>query len=153
MGSEKVTIKNLEVIEVDVENNKVLLKGAVPGAKGTLVLVKSDAKIAELKTEEEKQQEEKKEEEAQRQKEIEKEKALEKMATKEEDIVKHFFVTNTLNDLLFFTNRGRVFQLKAYEIPKTTRTAKGQSIANFLQLAAEEKVTALVSSDNFQQSY
>ena len=74
------------------------------------------------------------------------------MATKEEDIVKHFFVTNTLNDLLFFTNRGRVFQLKAYEIPKTTRTAKGQSIANFLQLAAEEKVTALVSSDNFQQA-
>lgn len=74
------------------------------------------------------------------------------MVTKEEDIVKHFLVTNTLSDLLFFTNQGRVFQLKAYEVPKTTRTARGQSIANFLQLAAEERVTALVSSDNFQKA-
>jgi len=74
------------------------------------------------------------------------------MVTKEEDIVKHFFVTNTLSDLLFFTNQGRVFQLKAYEIPKTTRTTKGQSIANFLQLAADEKVTALVSSDKFKEA-
>ncbi|MFH2104818.1 MAG: DNA gyrase subunit A [Parcubacteria group bacterium] len=74
------------------------------------------------------------------------------MVTKEEDIVKHFFATNTLSDLLFFTNQGRVFQLKAYEIPKTTRTTKGQSIANFLQLAADERVTALVSSDKFKEA-
>ena len=74
------------------------------------------------------------------------------MATKEEDIVRHFFVTNTLSDLLFFTNKGRVFQMKAYEVPKTTRTAKGQSIVNFLQLASEERVTALVASDDFQQA-
>lgn len=64
---------------------------------------------------------------------------------KEEDVVEHFFTTNTHNDLLFFTNMGRVFQAKAYEIPASTRTAKGQAIVNFLQLSQEESVTAVVS--------
>jgi len=64
---------------------------------------------------------------------------------KEEDVVEHFFTTNTHNDLLFFTNLGRVFQTKAYEIPVSTRTAKGQAIVNFLQLSQEEDVTAVVS--------
>lgn len=67
------------------------------------------------------------------------------MTTKEEDMVEHFFATTTHSDLLFFTNRGRVFQLKAYEIPKSTRQAKGQSIVNFLQLAQDESVQAMVS--------
>ncbi|MFA6295762.1 MAG: DNA gyrase subunit A [Patescibacteria group bacterium] len=69
------------------------------------------------------------------------------MATKEEDVVDHFFMTDTHADILFFTNSGKVFQLKAYEIPKATRQAKGQSIVNFLQLSSEEKVTALISLD------
>jgi len=69
------------------------------------------------------------------------------MATKEEDVVDHFFMTDTHSDILFFTNTGKVFQLKAYEIPKATRQAKGQSIVNFLQLSSEEKVTALISLD------
>ncbi len=66
-------------------------------------------------------------------------------AMKEEDVIDHFFLTNTHNNLLFFTNYGRVFQTKAYEIPTSTRTAKGQSIVNFLQLSPEETITAVVS--------
>jgi len=62
--------------------------------------------------------------------------------TKEEDLVEHFFTTTTHSDILFFTTKGRVFQLKAYDIPKASRTAKGQAIVNFLQLAPEEKVSA-----------
>ena len=64
---------------------------------------------------------------------------------KEEDIVDQFFLTNTHNNLLFFTNYGRVFRTKAYEIPVSSRTAKGQSIVNFLQLSPDETVTAIIS--------
>lgn len=64
---------------------------------------------------------------------------------KEEDMVEHFFFTNTHSDILFFTNLGRVFQIKAYEIPAASRTSKGQAIVNFLQLSHEEKVTATIS--------
>ena len=64
---------------------------------------------------------------------------------KEEDIMEHFFLTNTHSNLLFFTNYGRVFQTKAYEIPESKRTAKGQSLVNFLQLSPNEMVTAIIS--------
>ncbi|MCK5475197.1 MAG: DNA gyrase subunit A [Candidatus Pacebacteria bacterium] len=64
---------------------------------------------------------------------------------KEEDVVDHFFMTNTHNNLLFFTNLGRVFQSKVYEIPQSARTAKGQALVNFLQLAPGEVVTAVIS--------
>lgn len=67
--------------------------------------------------------------------------------TKEEDIIDKLFSCTTHSDLLFFTNRGRVFQLKAYEIPVASRQAKGQNIVNFLQLAPEEKVNAILPSD------
>ena len=66
------------------------------------------------------------------------------LTTKEEDVVEHLFTTTTHEDLLFFTTKGRVFQLKAYEIPVASRTAKGQSIVNFLQLAPQEKVSAVL---------
>lgn len=66
-------------------------------------------------------------------------------ATKEEDVVDHLFITNTHDNLLFFTNFGRVFQTKAYEIPVSARTAKGQAIVNFLQLSPEEIITAAIS--------
>ena len=66
------------------------------------------------------------------------------LTTKEEDTVEHFFVTTTHADLLFFTTRGRVFQLKAYEVPASSRMAKGQAIVNFLQLAPGESVTAVL---------
>ena len=66
------------------------------------------------------------------------------LTTKEEDIVEHFFTTNTHADLLFFTTSGRVFQLKAFEVPQAARTAKGQALVNFLQLAPHEKVTSVL---------
>ncbi|MCK5481896.1 MAG: DNA gyrase subunit A, partial [Gammaproteobacteria bacterium] len=69
------------------------------------------------------------------------------LTTKEEDMIEFMFKTMTHTDLLFFTTRGRVFQLKAYEIPQATRTAKGQAIVNFLQLGSGEKVTSVLPLD------
>jgi DNA gyrase subunit A len=65
------------------------------------------------------------------------------IATKEEDIVDILLATTTHKQLLFFTNQGRVFAIRAYEIPATTRAAKGQALPNFLELASGEAVTAL----------
>ncbi len=65
-------------------------------------------------------------------------------AVKKEDVIEHFFSGSTHDDLLFFTNLGRVFQTKAYEIPASARTAKGQAIVNFLQLSPEESITAII---------
>jgi len=67
------------------------------------------------------------------------------IATKDEDIVSQMFTTNTHADLLFFTTRGRVFQLKAYDVPPASRTSKGQAIVNFLQLAPNEKVSSVMA--------
>ena len=64
------------------------------------------------------------------------------LTTKEEDVVEQFFSTTTHSDILFFTTKGRVFELKAYDIPKGSRTSKGQAIVNFLQLAPDEKISA-----------
>jgi len=68
-------------------------------------------------------------------------------SVKEEDMVEHFFIANTHSNILFFTNLGRVFQIKAYEIPAASRTSKGQAIVNFLQLSPEEKISAVISLD------
>ncbi len=74
------------------------------------------------------------------------------LTTKEEDMVEFVFTTMTHNDILFFTTRGRVFQLKAYEIPAAQRTAKGQAIVNFLQLPQSEKVTSVLPLDKLSKS-
>jgi DNA gyrase subunit A len=66
------------------------------------------------------------------------------LTTKEEDVVEHLFATMTHADVLFFTTRGRVFQLKAYDIPEASRTAKGQALVNFLNLSPAEKVSAIL---------
>ncbi len=66
------------------------------------------------------------------------------LTTKEEDVVEHLLSTTTHSDLLFFTSRGRVFQLKAYEIPVASRIAKGQALVNFLQLSGEERVSVVI---------
>ena len=66
------------------------------------------------------------------------------VATKDDDMVEQLFVTSTHADVIFFTSRGRAFQLKAYDIPQASRTAKGQALVNFLQLAPGEKVTAIL---------
>jgi DNA gyrase subunit A len=72
--------------------------------------------------------------------------------TKEEDAVEHMFSTTTHADLLFFTSRGRVFQLKAYDVPQGSRTAKGQALVNFLQLAPNEKVTSVLDGGDMTDS-
>jgi DNA gyrase subunit A len=69
------------------------------------------------------------------------------LTTKEEDAVEAVFSTTTHQDMMFFTTRGRVFRLKAYEIPEASRTAKGQAIVNFLELGPGEKVTAVLCLD------
>ena len=68
--------------------------------------------------------------------------------TKDEDAVEHLFSTNTHADLLFFSTRGRAFQLKAYDVPAGSRISKGQALVNFLQLAPNEKVSAVLSSED-----
>lgn len=72
------------------------------------------------------------------------------LTTKEEDVVEQLFSTTTHKDLFFFTTRGRVFQLKAYEVPEASRTAKGQALVNFLQLAPGEGVSAALSMDDLE---
>jgi DNA gyrase subunit A len=72
--------------------------------------------------------------------------------TKEEDAVEHLFSTNTHADLLFFTSKGRAFQLKAYDVPPGSRTSKGQALVNFLQLAPGEKVSAVLSADEMEDT-
>ncbi len=67
------------------------------------------------------------------------------VTSKEEESVEQLITTNTHDNILFFTNRGRVFQLMAYDIPPGSRTAKGQALVNFLQLAPNEKITALLA--------
>ncbi len=67
------------------------------------------------------------------------------MTTKEEDSVDTIIVTRTHSDTLFFTNSGKVFACKAYELPMASRTAKGQALQNFLSLSSEEKVTAVLA--------
>lgn len=69
------------------------------------------------------------------------------LTTKEEDSVESVYATSTHQDMMFFTSRGRVFKLKAYEIPEASRTAKGQAIVNFLNLGPGEKVTTVLSGD------
>jgi DNA gyrase subunit A len=74
------------------------------------------------------------------------------LTTKEEDTVEFMFTTMTHGDVLFFTTRGRVFQLKAYEVPVASRTAKGTPIVNFLQLLGEEKVTSTLPLDKISNA-
>lgn len=75
------------------------------------------------------------------------------LTTKEEDIVEHLFTTNTHADLLFFTSKGRVFQLKAYDTPVGSRTSKGQAVVNFLQLAPDEKISAILPITQVRVEY
>ncbi|OIO19057.1 MAG: DNA gyrase subunit A [Candidatus Magasanikbacteria bacterium CG1_02_41_34] len=70
------------------------------------------------------------------------------LTTKEEDVIEHLIATNTHDNLLFFTTRGRVFQLRAYDVPQATRTSKGQALVNFLQLAPNENVSVILSMDD-----
>ena len=75
--------------------------------------------------------------------------------TREEDFVEQMYVTSTHDALMFFTNRGRVYQLNCYEIPEAGRTARGTAIVNLLQLSPGEKVTTMlpVSTEKTEGNY
>ncbi len=73
------------------------------------------------------------------------------ITTREEDFVERLFVTSTHNYVLFFTTKGRVHRLKAYEIPEAGRQAKGTAIVNLLQLEPDEKVTATICVKEFEE--
>ncbi len=66
-------------------------------------------------------------------------------ATREEDVMSHILTCNTMHDLLFFTNRGRVYRLKAHEVPDASRTAKGLPLVNLIDLQPQEQVTSVLS--------
>jgi len=66
------------------------------------------------------------------------------MGTGKEDFVEHFSLTNTLDNLLFFTNSGKVFQTQVFEISESSRTSKGRGLLNFLEISQEEKIMSLV---------
>jgi DNA gyrase subunit A len=71
--------------------------------------------------------------------------------TREEDFIERIFTTSTHNYLLFFTNKGRVYSMKAYEIPEGGRQAKGLAIVNLLQLEQNEKISAVIPVSEFQE--
>jgi DNA gyrase subunit A len=73
-------------------------------------------------------------------------------ALKQDDVVAHFFVTTTHNWILFFTNRGRVFRVKAYELTEAGRDARGQHVANLLQLAPDEEIAQVLDLKNYEQA-
>ena len=70
----------------------------------------------------------------------------------EEDSIERLMITNTHDYILFFTNRGRVFRLKGYEIPEASRTARGTAIINMLLLDAEEKITAMIPFKEYEDN-
>jgi DNA gyrase subunit A len=79
-------------------------------------------------------------------------KGIKGAALKQDDVVEHFFVTTTHHWILFFTNLGRVFRVKAYELPDTGRDARGQHVANLLQLGPEESVAQVLDLRNYEQA-
>ena len=77
-------------------------------------------------------------------------KGVKGMGTKETDFVENMLITTTHHTILFFTNRGRVYHLKAYEIAEASRAAKGTAIINLLPLQADESITAIIQVKGFQ---
>ncbi|MCI1945839.1 DNA gyrase subunit A [Clostridium luticellarii] len=70
---------------------------------------------------------------------------IQAMATKENDFVEHIFITSTHSHILFFTNKGKVYKLKGYEIPEAGRTAKGTNLINLIPLEVNEKIQAVIA--------
>ncbi len=71
------------------------------------------------------------------------------MTTRDQDFVKEIFTASSHDTLLFFTNKGKLYRLRGYEVPEAGRTAKGTAIVNLLSLDADEKVTAIMPIQNF----
>ena len=79
-------------------------------------------------------------------------KGIKGMQTIEEDYIEDLLMTKTHNNLMFFTNSGKVYRLKAYEIPEASRTARGTAIINLLQLTPGEKITAIISVKEYNEN-
>ncbi len=73
------------------------------------------------------------------------------LTTREEDFVEKLFVTSTHDHILFFSSKGKMYRLKAYEIPEAGRQAKGTAIVNLLNLDSDEKITALITLREFEE--
>ena len=71
-------------------------------------------------------------------------KGIKGMQILDDDYIKELFITTTHHYIMFFTNTGRVYRLKGYEIPEASRTARGTAIINLLQLMPDEKITAMI---------
>lgn len=81
-------------------------------------------------------------------------KGIQAMTTKEDDFVEHIMITSTHSDVLFFTNRGRVYKLRAYEIPEAGRQAKGTNIVNLIAIEQDEKIqTVLTVADGKKEGF
>ncbi|MBR5317836.1 MAG: DNA gyrase subunit A [Lachnospiraceae bacterium] len=78
-------------------------------------------------------------------------KGIKGMQTLEEDYVEELFMTSSHHYIMFFTNTGRVYRLKAYEIPEASRTSRGTAIVNLLQLMPEEKITAMIPIKEYEE--
>lgn len=75
------------------------------------------------------------------------------MGTKEDDFVQHLFITNSHKYIMFFSNKGKVYRLKAYEVPELSRTAKGTPIINLIQIEKDEKVNAVFPVKDFTSTH
>ena len=78
-------------------------------------------------------------------------KGIKGLSTREEDVIRHMFVCSSHDYVMFFTNQGRVYKLKCFEIPEGSRTAKGMNIINLLALQPEEKVTAMIRLEDYTE--
>ncbi|GIV99406.1 DNA gyrase subunit A [Roseiflexus sp.] len=72
--------------------------------------------------------------------------------TREQDVVRHILAANTMDDLLFFTDRGKVYQIKAHELPDASRTAKGLPLVNLIALEPGEQVTSVLAVPDFEKA-
>lgn len=79
-------------------------------------------------------------------------KGIKGMQTIEEDFIEDLLMTTTHHYIMFFTNKGRVYRLKVYEIPESSRTARGTAIVNLLQLLPEEKITAIIPLKEYEDN-
>ena len=79
-------------------------------------------------------------------------KGIKGMQTIEEDYIEDLFMATTHHYLMFFTNKGRVYRMKAYEIPEASRTSRGTAIVNLLQLMPEEKISAVISIKEYDDN-
>jgi DNA gyrase subunit A len=81
-------------------------------------------------------------------------KGIQAMTTKEDDLVEHVMITSTHSDVLFFTNKGRVYKLRAYEIPDAGRQAKGTNLINLIAIEPDEKIqTVLTVTDDKKEGF